>query len=328
MGISQKDIKLLWGRAANRCSLCQREVSEDKLHADGSFITGEQAHIVGEKEDAARGTSILTQEERDSYHNLILLCSHCHTKIDKNEEDYPVEKLHILKSKHELQVREAMEALNTNLVPMLSFADMLQLVEKLKPLLRYLHKSVPETEAKAFLDVLQIFWYSATTVTDQLSKWLPHTLDLILRPISCDEVDFRRDWHYGCAKLMDADAALVQYFADHSISWPATAHKDDYFNSVRNISANLSARINVEEQDKLLPRVDLEVLRHLLLICNYSLEFLRAGKHFSISEVFTRQFFKVIDTILKDVYHLTLPDALDEYKMHIINSLYRSEEWF
>lgn len=30
MGITQKDIKLLWGRSGNRCSICRRELTQDK----------------------------------------------------------------------------------------------------------------------------------------------------------------------------------------------------------------------------------------------------------------------------------------------------------
>lgn len=106
--MNQKDIKLLWGRAANRCAICRVELTQDgKSHA-ASFVLGEQAHIVGEKEGAARGISSLSDEERNSYHNIILLCPTHHTEIDKNEGDWSIEKLHITKSKHELWVREAL----------------------------------------------------------------------------------------------------------------------------------------------------------------------------------------------------------------------------
>lgn len=106
--MNQKDIKLLWGRAANRCTICRSELSQDKKSVTASFTLGEQAHIVGEKEDAARGKSLLTDGERYSYHNLILLCPNHHTEIDKNEADWPVEKLHYIKSTHELWVRETL----------------------------------------------------------------------------------------------------------------------------------------------------------------------------------------------------------------------------
>lgn len=115
--MNQKDIKLLWGRAANRCSICRSELSQDKQAVTASFTLGEQAHIVGEKDDAARGKSQLGEEDRNSYHNMILLCPNHHTEIDKNETDWPVEKLHLVKSKHELWVRETLgDASDTRLL--------------------------------------------------------------------------------------------------------------------------------------------------------------------------------------------------------------------
>lgn len=47
------------------------ELSQDKKSVDASLTLGEQAHIVGDKEDAARGKSTLTDEERNTYHNII-----------------------------------------------------------------------------------------------------------------------------------------------------------------------------------------------------------------------------------------------------------------
>ncbi|MDC9501528.1 MULTISPECIES: HNH endonuclease [unclassified Pseudoalteromonas] len=108
MAINQKDIKLLWGRSGNRCSICRVELTQDKAAVTSAFTLGEQAHIVGEKTNAARGTSSLTLDQRNGYHNLILLCPNHHTEIDKNEDDWPVEKLHLIKSEHELWVNETL----------------------------------------------------------------------------------------------------------------------------------------------------------------------------------------------------------------------------
>lgn len=51
----QKDIKLLWGRAGNRCSKCRCELSQDAAASNAAFTLGEQAHIVGEKEGLPDG---------------------------------------------------------------------------------------------------------------------------------------------------------------------------------------------------------------------------------------------------------------------------------
>ncbi len=108
MSIKSKDIKLLWGRSGNRCAVCKIQLTQDAESVTSAFTLGEQAHIVGEKADAPRGDSPLTQEQRDSYHNLILLCPTHHTEIDKNEADWPVERLHLQKSSHELWVTETL----------------------------------------------------------------------------------------------------------------------------------------------------------------------------------------------------------------------------
>jgi len=104
--MNQRDIKLLWGRAGGVCARCRKKLSEDPTRATEAFPLGEQAHIVGEKEDAARGLSPLTADERDGYTNRILLCPTCHTVIDNAPADYPVERLHIIKREHELWVEQ------------------------------------------------------------------------------------------------------------------------------------------------------------------------------------------------------------------------------
>ena len=98
--MNQKEIKLLWGRAANRCSICRVELTQDAKAHDAAFVLGEQAHIVGEKDDESRGKSPLTIEERNSYHNIILLSPTHHTHIHKNDVHSPLEKFHLTKSKH------------------------------------------------------------------------------------------------------------------------------------------------------------------------------------------------------------------------------------
>lgn len=106
--MKEKDIKILWGRSGNRCAYCRVQLTQNSTSGGSAFSLGEQAHIVGDKEGSPRGQSPLTSDERDSYHNRILLCPNHHTEIDKSELDWPVERLHLLKSKHELWVTETL----------------------------------------------------------------------------------------------------------------------------------------------------------------------------------------------------------------------------
>lgn len=110
MAISQRDIKLLWGRAASRCAFpdCRRPLTQDSEATENSFPIGEQAHIVAKEQNGPRGDSSLTSDERDSYANLILLCPTHHTIIDSSPEDFPIEKLHSVKTDHELWVQQTL----------------------------------------------------------------------------------------------------------------------------------------------------------------------------------------------------------------------------
>jgi hypothetical protein len=327
MAIPQKDIKLLWGRAASLCSLCKAPLSADKIHADGAYLTGEQAHIVGEKDDAARGKSILPPDERDSYHNLILLCPQCHTTIDRNEDDYPIERLHILKSKHELAVQARLEDMARAATPCQPFAEIVELVELLKPLLRYLHKPVPAQDAEVFLNALQEFWNSTPPVTRHFNRLLPHAIDLLLRPIACDAVEFHTDWHYGCSKLVQADEALTRYFESHGLFWLQTAYADDYRRSITTIDLNLAEQLKLAQRDQVLEQADIEALKHMRSICDYTKNFMRARKHIDIPELFTQQFFKLVNIMLVKAYHMTLPDAFDTVNRDKIEGLFRSHPW-
>lgn len=70
-------------------------------------IIGEAAHIAGEKPDAARYDQGMTDKQRNDFPNLIYLCPTCHTKIDKQIDDYKVDYLLALKATHENTVAQA-----------------------------------------------------------------------------------------------------------------------------------------------------------------------------------------------------------------------------
>ncbi|WP_299672977.1 hypothetical protein [uncultured Polaribacter sp.] len=110
--INSKEQKILWGRAAARCSMsdCRRKLTFDKSNVTESITLGEMCHIVGEKNNAKspRGLSKLPIDERNKYSNLILLCSHHHKIIDKDEDNWPIEVLHNIKDEHELWVEESL----------------------------------------------------------------------------------------------------------------------------------------------------------------------------------------------------------------------------
>lgn len=103
MAVKNPDRKRLWARSGNQCSFpyCDVELVDEGV-ADRTL--GEEAHIKGEKEGAARYDSKQSSKERDSYDNLILLCPTHHTLIDSNPEEFPVNLLIQMKKDHEEQI--------------------------------------------------------------------------------------------------------------------------------------------------------------------------------------------------------------------------------
>ena len=81
-------------RAGGMCELCETRVLED------SKLMGEVAHIRGHKPDSARYDRNMSESERESPENLILLCPNCHTRIDKLPEKYTVEHLLDKRDRH------------------------------------------------------------------------------------------------------------------------------------------------------------------------------------------------------------------------------------
>jgi hypothetical protein len=109
MPISLKTQKTLWGRAANRCAICRKELVMDATETDDESLVGEACHIVAQKVDGPRGISPLTAEQRDKFANLILLCNIHHKQIDDQFNAYPVSKLEEVKEQHENWVRTQLD---------------------------------------------------------------------------------------------------------------------------------------------------------------------------------------------------------------------------
>ncbi len=104
MGVSYPVKLALFALSNNICGFrtCDNKiVIPDYDLNGGSPHKGEAAHIRGEKEGAPRYDSDYPKNKVNSLENLILLCSDCHTKIDKNPEKYSVEMLLEMKKEHE-----------------------------------------------------------------------------------------------------------------------------------------------------------------------------------------------------------------------------------
>lgn len=100
MAISEKDIKLLWGRASGICSRpgCGADLTRTQDWAD-DYVVGEMAHVIARSKDGPRGDG---KGGEDTYDNLILLCPTCHRDVDKAPgSKFPAWMLHEWKVQHE-----------------------------------------------------------------------------------------------------------------------------------------------------------------------------------------------------------------------------------
>ncbi|ARM34000.2 HNH endonuclease [Legionella longbeachae] len=104
MPISDKDIKMLWGRAAGKCSnpVCETDLICE-LENNDYYIIGEMAHIIAQSPLGPRGDLI---QDKDTYKNLILLCPTCHKMIDKAPQKFSTDKLHGWKKQHEAKIQK------------------------------------------------------------------------------------------------------------------------------------------------------------------------------------------------------------------------------
>ncbi|MDD1761781.1 MAG: HNH endonuclease [Methanothrix sp.] len=124
---SRKDIELLWGLAAARCSYpnCRIECVVPGNDLDKTAMIGKIAHIVAHSENGPRGDPSYPNESINSYDNLILLCSNHHDMVDAQFNTFTVHDLRQWKTDHETWVRTKL----TNEMPFVGFAE-LEIVSK------------------------------------------------------------------------------------------------------------------------------------------------------------------------------------------------------
>jgi len=102
VAIPEKDWKLLCQRSGNRCAFTDcRELLTASSTTDGAAVLGHVAHIVGQSRRGPRGEIDLEPEVRDSYTNLILLCTRHHKLIDSQSQTYTAAALMAMKEAHE-----------------------------------------------------------------------------------------------------------------------------------------------------------------------------------------------------------------------------------
>jgi hypothetical protein len=99
---SRPTVKRLFALSGNRCAFpkCGVPVVDPP---SGSVLV-EICHIQGENPGAARFDASQTDEERQAFENLILLCGIHHKVIDDDQESYTVERLRQIKTQQEAKL--------------------------------------------------------------------------------------------------------------------------------------------------------------------------------------------------------------------------------
>lgn len=107
-----RDAKRLFALSGNRCAFPKCQISI----AEGASLVGEICHIKGDKVGAARYDEAQTDEQRQAFENLLLMCGTHHKVIDDDEISYTVERLIKIKADHEVKALVISETAESNSV--------------------------------------------------------------------------------------------------------------------------------------------------------------------------------------------------------------------
>jgi hypothetical protein len=90
---TQLTLKQLFLTSGHYCAYPGCTTAIVEFTGEGPTVLGFIAHIEGSSDDGPRANPSLTPAERDSYENLLVLCGHHHTLVDKVDSEFPVEML-------------------------------------------------------------------------------------------------------------------------------------------------------------------------------------------------------------------------------------------
>ena len=90
---TRADRALLWARSGGVCCFpeCDLSCVREAENEDPSAIIGQIAHIQAKSDTGPRANTSLSDQERDAYSNLILLCPTHHRLVDVQENTYTVD---------------------------------------------------------------------------------------------------------------------------------------------------------------------------------------------------------------------------------------------
>lgn len=106
--LSTQTKRRLWAESGG---YCQRPECANYLFADDSDADfAEMAHIVAATTGGARDVTKkeMSETDRASHLNVTVLCANCHTVVDKDPDNYPVELMRDWKARHQRALEQAL----------------------------------------------------------------------------------------------------------------------------------------------------------------------------------------------------------------------------
>lgn len=96
---------LLWSKSGGRCQLCNKLLYKSSLTQQPVNV-GVVAHIIPANQNGPRGREEpeMSEADRASFGNLMLLCGDCHHEIDTNDKRYTAAILREKKRRHEARI--------------------------------------------------------------------------------------------------------------------------------------------------------------------------------------------------------------------------------
>src|SRR5258707_12663081 len=93
---AEKTIKRLFGLSNNLCAFpdCTNQIIAGETPYSDDEVIGYISHIYAAADNGPRGKPGLTDEEKNSFENLILLCGFHHPIVDKHLDNVPVSYLY------------------------------------------------------------------------------------------------------------------------------------------------------------------------------------------------------------------------------------------
>lgn len=108
LSLSTVTKRRLWAESGG---YCQRPECPNYLFSDESGVDfAEMAHIVAATTDGARDIvkKEMSELDRASHSNIAVLCANCHTVVDKDPDNYPVELMRAWKARHQQALEQAL----------------------------------------------------------------------------------------------------------------------------------------------------------------------------------------------------------------------------